>query len=129
MNLMGGGTGGFISEEQQRYRSQCGGKAYAKRLENDLEFREKHNKIVSKNLKKHIESGKHNFKTFEGKQHSDKSKKLISETKKGKNTGKNSSQYDTCWITKDKLDKKIKKSEINKWLKKGWIKGRKNIKE
>lgn len=41
MNLMKGGTGGKISDIQQKNRSSCGGKAYAKRLKMDKEFQEK----------------------------------------------------------------------------------------
>ena len=38
--------------------------------------------------------------------------------------GEKNSQYGTCWITKDKINKKIKKNDLNLYLKEGWIKGR-----
>ena len=39
--------------------------------------------------------------------------------------GEKNSQYGTCWITKEGVNKKIKKEEINLYLQEGWIKGRK----
>jgi len=41
-----------------------------------------------------------------------------------KDPSKNPS-YGTCWINKNKENKKIKKEELTKWLDKGWVKGRK----
>jgi hypothetical protein len=34
------------------------------------------------------------------------------------------SQFGTCWITKDGVNKKIKKEELNSWIEQGWCKGR-----
>ena len=124
MNIMPGGEGGFISEEQQKHRSICGGIAFAKKYKEDNNFRidfiEKRNNGV-KNAHK---EGKYNYNTFEGKQHSDESKQKMSLSKKGKGTGKFNSQYGTCWINKDGTDKKIKKEELNNYLSENWIKGR-----
>lgn len=41
--------------------------------------------------------------------------------------GDKNSQYGTCWIYNLNLkkNKKIKKEEINDWISKGWISGRK----
>ena len=39
--------------------------------------------------------------------------------------GEKNSQYGTCWIRNEKENKKIKKSELDSFIKKGWIKGRK----
>lgn len=38
--------------------------------------------------------------------------------------GKKNSQYNTCWITKDKINKKIKRFELSKYVKLGWSEGR-----
>lgn len=124
MNLMPGGKGGFISKEQQLNRSMAGVKARIEKLKNDSEFRKRYSEKTYKNLKKHIDSGNHNFKTFEGKKHTEETKNLISESKKGQGKGETNSQFGTCWITKDGENKKIKKEEITKWLKEGWKKGR-----
>jgi hypothetical protein len=125
MNLKSGGDGGFISEEQQRHRSQCGGKAYAKKLKSDLDVRKKHSIISSETLKKTHKAGKIKYNTFTGKTHSDKTKNKMSESSKGKGLGVTNSQYGTCWITKDGENNKIKKEDLNLFIQDGWIQGRK----
>jgi hypothetical protein len=75
MNLKEGGNGGFISNEQQKHRSICGGKSFKDKLITDLEFKESHKKRVSKNMKKNHLDGKISYNTFEGKSHSEESKK------------------------------------------------------
>ena len=39
-------------------------------------------------------------------------------------TGKKNSQYGKCWITKEEVNKKINKEELDVFIEKGWIKGR-----
>jgi hypothetical protein len=62
-----------------------------------------------------------------GKTHTHKSKDKMRNAKKGKYKGEENSQFGTCWIynTNLKLCKKIKKDELDIWLNKNWIKGRK----
>jgi len=126
MNLMVGGEGGrgFISIEQQRRRSIAGGKATAKKLKNDKEFRKSHAIIASKNITKAHREGKIKHDTFTGKKHTEETKNKMREKAKLR-TGNKNSQYGTCWITKDEINKKIKKEEINIYLKDGWSLGRK----
>ena len=38
--------------------------------------------------------------------------------------GEKNSQYGTCWITKNKQNKKIKKEDLEQYIKLGWSKGR-----
>lgn len=122
MNLMSGGTGGFISVEQQKYRSTCGGLANAERLKNDLDYAKKHAERSSKRFSKTHKQGKIKYDTFRGKKHSDETKKKISETKKTQGLGFNNSQYGTCWITNGKENKKIFKGD---YIPNGWELGRK----
>lgn len=42
----------------------------------------------------------------------------------GHQQGEKNSQYGTCWITKDGINKKIKKEYLNIFTQKGWVKGR-----
>ena len=51
MNLKGGGEGGFISEEQQRHRSECGGKALHLKLKIDKQFKQYWSEQLSNGLK------------------------------------------------------------------------------
>ena len=51
----------------------------------------------------------------------------MSDLKRGTGLAENNSQFGTCWITKDGVNKKIKKEELHNWLENSWLKGRKNI--
>ena len=64
---------------------------------------------------------------WKGYKHSNETKNKISQTQKLKQNqcGKKNSQYGTCWIHIDKNNKKIKKDELEYYIKLGWIKGRK----
>ena len=129
MNIMSGGTGGFISVEQQRYRASCGGKAGTKvlwqgenRIKNQLRMSTQIKKLWQDDKKRRIM-----LKNIDwtNKQHSEETKQKMSQSSKGMGIGKTNSQYGTCWITKDGLNKKIKKEELDLFIQDGWIKGRK----
>lgn len=123
MNLMGGGSGGFVSDE---HYINMGKLASMHQIEKwkDPEYREKRIKESSERMTQHHKNGKINYNTFEGRKHTDESKKKMSESSKGIGKGNKNSQYGTCWITKDNINKKIKKEDIEIFLKEGWIKGR-----
>ena len=63
-----------------------------------------------------------------GKKHTKETKNKMSLSSKGIGLGKSNSQYGTCWITLNNINKKIKKCEIDYYLKIGWLKGRKFLK-
>ena len=109
LNLKLGGTGGFshISKKQRLLNSSKGGNSFKRCLETDLEFRKKHNKIASDKFKEYNSRGTHNYKTFLGKKHSEETKKKIGKANSIKQKGINNSQYGTCWITNEKINKKI----------------------
>jgi hypothetical protein len=118
MNLKEGGCGGFISYEI----SKRGGDALKNKLEQDLEFSEKHRKIVSNNMKQlHLDKKSYDWI---GKNHSEETKKIMSEQRKNTGIGEANSQYGTCWITKDGENKKIKKEVLEIWLEQNWVIGR-----
>jgi hypothetical protein len=60
-----------------------------------------------------------------GRKHNPETKRKIGETNSIRQRGENNSQFGTCWITKDDKNKKIKKEELDDYIKNGWIKGRK----
>lgn len=122
MNLMGGGEGGFISEEQQRYRSSCAGKALAAKRKDDPELNERYLKMASDNFKRAHSEGKIKYDTFTGRKHS---AETIDKMRVSKNVGKDNPSYGSCWITRDGSNKKVKKDVINEYLEEGWVRGRK----
>lgn len=75
------------------------------------------------NLLKAHAAGKIRHDTFKGKSHSEDTKKRLSE-KAVLRTGTKSSQYGTCWVTNGVENKKIKKEELDNWVKIGYNRGR-----
>lgn len=125
LNLMVGGEGGFISDEQQKHRATCAGNAFAKRLKEDKDLFKRHCKRASDILKKAHLEGKIPYDNFKGRKHTEETKKKMSESNKGKGLGDKNSQYGTCWITKEGVNKKIKKELLESFIEQGWKKGRK----
>lgn len=78
-------------------------------------------------MKKWHNEGKIKYDTFTNKKHTEESIEKMKLTHKlnEHQKGNKNSQYGTCWINKDKENKKIKKEELEIWLEQGWIKGRK----
>jgi hypothetical protein len=126
MNLREGGTGGFSSEQQKLNAIKSNEKQ--KLLREDAEWVNKKSESLSKAIKKAYEDGKIDRNVnydWNGKTHSEETKQLISEKRKGSGLGETNSQYGTCWITKDGVNKKIKKENLETYLNEGWVKGRK----
>jgi hypothetical protein len=122
MNLKEGGQGGFISDEHMMSCSKAGNNVHSHKFKTDEEYRNKFKAFLA-NIGKHSDNLRND--TFKNKKHSEESKKLISESMKCKGSGEANSQYGTCWITKDGLNKKIKKEDLETYLLDGWLKGRK----
>jgi hypothetical protein len=128
MNLKEGGTGGFSNEEhfnnfkKGRIWGLIIGNKKASDLRRGSTLEKGHvDKVIASRLK-YFET---NDGTFKNKKHSDETKQLISEKRKGTGTGETNSQYGTCWITKDGINKKIKKEDLETYLNEDWVKGRK----
>jgi len=134
MNLMGGGTGGFTSENAKKGR-EATDKILIKKYGDNFKsviVTNYYNSLTDdekiKRSKKIIKAHKligFDYANFKDKKHSEETKNLISEIKRGTGKGKTNSQYGTCWITKDGENKKIKKEVLNIYISQGWEKGRK----
>lgn len=128
MNLKQGGCGGFSNDEQMMNCSKAGNKALQFKLTNDVTFKEIYLEKISKSLKVSYGIGKREkyyFYNWSNQNHSEETKKLMSEKKQGKGISEMNSQFGTCWITKDGINKKIKKENLETYLELGWVKGRK----
>jgi hypothetical protein len=128
MNLCVGGEGGrgFTNEEQKLNAKKSNEKQKNLR-ETNQEWFEKRNKNISIGNKKLYETGQRERKVFydwSGLNHSKETKNKIGEKNKETQKGEKNSQFGTCWITKDGLNKKIKKEELENFTQNGWIKGR-----
>lgn len=134
MNLViGGEGGGFVDEEHfkkfQLAGSKSGNNAFKEKLNNDEVFKKDFVLKASNNSKlkilNRIVIPINERYDWNGKSHSEETKKLMSETSKGMGIGEKNSQYGTCWITKDGVNKKVKKDELDSHLHDGWVTGRK----
>ena len=129
MNLALGGEGGLLhnlTTEHQKAANKAGVKKQKWLRKNNQEWAKK-DSIIKRNVTKQaIREGKIKL-SFTGKKHTKAAKQKMSQSKKGKVTGKNNSQYGTCWIyhLELKQSKKIKQEELNIYLNQGWFKGRK----
>ena len=124
MNLALGGTG-FLNEEHLEKCSKAGNKKFVERLRSDEDFYKIHSERSSITMKATRAKGKIISPNWTGKKHSEETIQLMRELHKGKNVGESNSQYGTCWITKDGINKKIKKEDLDNWKVNGWSQGRK----
>ncbi len=122
-NLTSGGEGSSENDSCKSEAFKLKMKQVAKKWQEDNPEKDKIKREgVSKRIKKLIEKLGHG--PFKNKCHSQKSKEKIGKTNSVKQQGQSNSQYGTCWITKDKKNKKIKKEELEICLNNGWSKGR-----
>ena len=123
MNLQLGGGGGFISEEHAHNFYSSGGRAvrilFTKKLHEKMKASPEYKKKITDKIKitKQI-----NNSGWEGKKHSEESKRKIGESNSAKQKGSNNSQYGKCWITNETESKKINKDDT---IAEGWRLGRK----
>ncbi len=110
LNLQEGGISGFDYILNKR--------------KTDIEYDKKWKSLQSLKLIEAHKKGLINYDTFSGKEHSEKTKILMSKKKQGYGLGQTNTQFGTCWITKNNINKKIKKEDIENWITEGWIKGR-----
>ena len=114
MNLMEGGSGGFISEEQQARWSSGGGKKAAialKELRKNPVWVENQRAALSRGMVKAMKEGRHSPPSFAGKSHSVETILKMKESKKGHGIGSTNSQFGKCWITNEIESKKIMKGD------------------
>jgi hypothetical protein len=129
MNLKVGGEGGFLNEEHQKKASSSGGKkaiqinriVFQGKMKTDKAFMEE--VIQSRKDANFVKSGSLNG--WKGKQHDELTKKKIGEKTSNTQKGEKNSQYGKCWIFNNNSSIRICKSDLEKFLKEGWKKGRK----
>ena len=124
MNLMVGGTGGFVSKEAARKGAKALKIKYGDEYKNKLiEWGAKGGQSTSD---KHGSPFNNimNRCNWTNKSHTEKTKRKMSESSKGIGIGNNNSQFGTCWITNEKDNRKINKEDL---IPEGWRLGRKII--
>lgn len=129
MNLKPGGDGGFSDEEHQFKCSQSAGKKHSEKLLNDEEYKNSYSKKLSdankKGHKNGIRKSINEYYNWDGKKHSEETKKKIGISNSIKQRGEYNSQYGSRWITNGTENRKIKMMEL---IPPGWELGRTNLK-
>lgn len=115
------------TEEERKQRSNAGKKGMTllrEKMKTDEDFKkaciDKYRKSMQEYYKTHDGS-------FKGKQHTEETKNKIGQSNSVHQRGIKNSQFGTCWVWHEelKINKKINKEDLIKWLDKGWNKGRK----
>lgn len=83
--------------------------------------------ITSDRMKQLHKSGKIRYDNFSGKRHTNESKNAIGLKNSIHQSGSKNSQYGKCWIysLSEKRSMSIHKNDLDDWLSKGWLVGRK----
>lgn len=124
MNLQPGGGGGFINKDHQKECRKGSAKWLYDKWNNDTTYKINMCKKLSDNRKK-AHDAKHIIPpNWLGRKHREETKQKLKDIfKEHKHQqGNNNSQYGTCWITNNKENKKIKKTDV---IPNGWKLGRK----
>jgi len=129
MNLKIGGEGGF-TEAQWKLGAKKMNETLERLKKTDPEWTLEYKKKLSIRSKKIYESGKcekwliSGQNKWRGSNHTEETKKKIGEKSSINQKGENNSQYGTKWITKNKINKKIKEEELNIFINDDWKLGR-----
>ena len=125
MNIVLGGKG--FTSEYAKICVEMANKKIKFLKETNPEWVEKRSDVFSEARKKEYNNGFRERKYFydwTDKNHTIDTKIKIGKINSLKQKGSGNSQHGTCWITKDGLNKKIKKEEVDTYLSTGWVKGR-----
>jgi len=121
MNLKLGGDAGWHENAK---------KTHHLKLTEDLIYKENYSKKLSKANKEQYNDGRRNrfyFYDWNGKKHSDETKKKLSEIKKGTGVGEKNSVWGRKWMNKNLENKMIKPEDVNFYLEDGWVFGKISI--
>jgi len=107
-------------------RAENGRKTFAK-LRSDPAWLLRKAEIDRESLRKLREEGKIKVPDWTGKKHREETKRKIGQSNSSAVRGERNSQFGKVWITnlEEKVSTRVPKDELEDWLSKGWIKGRK----
>jgi hypothetical protein len=127
MNLKVGGRGGYFENnpEVTKVAAVNGQIGLRRKIKNDPEFSKRFSKIQSDKMSNLHKEGKVSRPDWTGKIHTADTKKKMSESSMGTQSGNKNSQFGTCWINNSIINKKINKKDLPSYLESKWIKGRK----
>lgn len=122
INLKYGGDGGYTHKPTFQFHS-AGGKVSGLKTQNllqgsrDVRWKAAMEKMVS------ARNSAGGFATFTGLKHTEKTKERMSVA----HSGEKNSQFGSCWVVKNAKPIKIKKEQLEEYLKNGFLQGRKYV--
>jgi group I intron endonuclease len=121
-NLCHGGHGGFSYINGNGLRG-CHNNETWDKISDTLKGRSPSENTLKGLRLAHAEGRMHKLPSFEGKSHTDKTKKKIGNANSLHQSGEKNSQFGSMWITNGIENKKIHKNAVQ--IPEGWYKGRK----
>lgn len=129
-NLIVGGHGGWNAHNTDPANSQFRKAGAA--IRNSLPVKDETRRKISERCSSRWQSGKMDHlrpmmaKAFKGKTHTEETKRRIGEANR-KNSGEANSQFGSCWIyhEEQKLNMKVRQSDLENFLNADWRRGRK----
>lgn len=131
VNFMVGLVSAFDKEEKKYKLIEC--KEYYSNKERYITYtnglitvKDKNNKTLQVSIDDERYKNGELIPIWAGRKHTKESKIKMSETHKKNHhqQGEKNSNYGTCWITKDEINKKIKKEDLSSYISNGWKIGR-----
>ena len=120
MNLKLGGEGGW--DHVHKIGAHSKGTVNSNRSSKRLDNPEYHRRLSASQKKRGRTDDWRN--DFTGSKHSDEVKAKIGSANSISQLGERNSQFGTCWVKKDGLSFKIKKQELDEYIRNGYTKGR-----
>lgn len=129
MNLKKGGEGGFTNADHVLKCSIAGKRKFLEKMKNDISFRNKMKEINSEKTKRVWKRKEYREKVLKcldwnGKKHTDETKRRIGEANQKKQSGSYNSQFEKVWMYRDCENIKVKIEDVERLILEGWKRGR-----
>lgn len=128
-NLTPGGDGWSINHNEPLCKEKNHRAAISmnKRIWSDSNFRSRNRERIIDQTRKLFSEGKMHAPDWTGRKHRDETKVAIGNANSVHQRGDGNSQFGLAWISNEieQISKKVRKDELQLWIDRGWIKGRK----
>jgi hypothetical protein len=127
LNLGGRGSWRAANLNYPKEKRAENGRKTLEKLRADPAWRLRKAEIDRESLRKLREEGRIKVPDWTGKKHREETKRKIGQSNSIAQRGERNSQFGKVWITnlEEKVSTRVPKDELEDWLSKGWIKGRK----
>ena len=129
LNLKNGGEGGgrvWHAQHAKIFHS-AGQRAMMAKVHADADKVKQISQKVATTIKTRHAEGAYpdSYGKFLGKSHTDDTRQKMADSHRGKHEGEKNSQFGTCWVSDGAKPIKIRKDELQEYLDRGFVRGRK----